>query len=674
MTPRTPDDERSGPGAGRVSVAPRHGTPTDDNVVVLDAPRVGRIPGFGRGGRGGGGGGRRSRKRPGLPPERIGRRALTIVLVYAIAFLGVVIKLGDIQVVNAQYYADRGAQQRERVIDLQARRGRLYDRDGAVLATTVDSASIFANPEAFRSRTLPDGSVAPGTDPALTASLLAPLLEMDAADIEERLGRDGKFVYLRRRLDWTVGEQITDLAEAEGIEGIGLQVEPLRDYPAGSLAAQVLGFVDIDGLGRGGLESEFDELLRGRPGQLAVELAPGGVDIASGLREVVAPEPGRDLVLTIDREIQDAAERAAAGAIARYGAKSASVVVLDVETGEILAMATGPSFDANDPGASPAANWRNRSVTDVFEPGSVQKAITAAAAIEEGIVTSDTISEVDDTIMVGRSKFTDSHTHEVERMTFAQIIETSSNVGTIQVAQELGEDRLAAWLTAFGYGRKPGLGFPQESAGIVLPLDSWWESSLPTISIGHGVAVSLLQIATAYATIANDGVMLEPTLLRGTVGTDGRLAPTGPGTDRTVLSADTAVEVREILTRVVHGPQGTGKLAAVPGYTVAGKTGTARKPREDGKGYTNTYAASFVGMAPADDPKLVVAVTIDEPYPIYGGVTAAPVFAEVMGFALPHRRIPPTHPGAPLKLDPIVVEQAIELAEQEGLSRVPVRP
>lgn len=367
------------------------------------------------------------------------------------------------------------------------------------------------------------------------------------------------------------------------------------------------------------------------------------------MRELAPPVAGSDLVLTIDREIQHVAERAAMEAVEAFSAVGASVVVMEAATGDVLAMASAPGFDPGDRSQVDPQRIRNRAVTDVFEPGSVQKAITAAAALEEGVVTPETVMTVADNIRVGTKTFTDSHRHPTVEMTFTEVMQESSNVGTIMVAQELGEERLAEYLARFGYGQRLGVGFPGEAPGLILPVDQWWSTSLPTIAIGQGVATTLLQTASFYATLANDGIATQPRILRGTVGEDGRLTPSDPGATRRIVSEGTARQVREMLATVITGERGTGTRAAVPGYTVAGKTGTARKPLVDGRGYSGEYIASFVGMAPAEDPQLVVAVMVDEPYPIYGGIVAAPVFAEVMQFSLLQRRVAPTTPGAPLE-------------------------
>ncbi|MDQ3932757.1 MAG: penicillin-binding protein 2, partial [Actinomycetota bacterium] len=537
-------------------------------------------------------------------------RVVAALVVYLVVFVAVGYRLVTVQVVRASEYAALGQQQRARTIDLHARRGRIYDRDGDVLATSVDAATIYADPRAYRPTVRNGGVTVPAAaDPRQVAGRIAAVLGVKPASVEARLRKDAHFVYVARQVDRALGERIDNLR----LPGIGVLTEPDRVHPAGPLAAQVLGFTGVDGEGLAGLELQYDHLLAGKPGKLALERAPGGLSIASADRELVPPTAGTDIVLSLDREIQHVAERAATAALQRTRAKGVTVVVLEVHTGEVAAMASVPSFDPNHPERSDAARQRNRAVTDMFEPGSVQKTVTAAAALEEGLVAPDSVYTVGSTIRVGSKTFAEAHRHATKPMTLRQIIEESSNVGTIQMALQIGEERLERYLTAFGYGRPLGLGFPGESSGSFPRVEDWSATSLPTIAIGQGVAVTLVQAAHVYATLANDGIAVQPRLVRGTVGDDGRLVPLPAPTTRRVVSAETARQTREMLIEVVSGERGTGKLAVVPGYAVGGKTGTARKPLEGARGYSGEYVASFVGIAPIEAPRFVVAVMLDEP-------------------------------------------------------------
>lgn len=603
------------------------------------------------------------RRRRLLPASTFRRRVLGLFVAFAVLLAALTGKLVSVQVLHAEDYALRSADQRDEFQTLPAQRGRLYDRSGEVLAASVAAASVWADPGAFVAGTAADGTpLPPAQDLDEAVRALAPLLGVEPEVLRERLAVRGDFVWLARQVDADIGRTVEEL----GLAGVGVRPEPRRTYPAGTLAAQVLGTTDIDGVGLGGMELWHDRSLVGQPGWLAFEQSRDGAVIPSGGREVQTPVPGTDVVLTLDRQLQYTAERVASETVEATGAVGASIVVLEVGTGEVLAMASAPTVDLNDRGGLTEDLLRNRAVTDQFEPGSVQKAITAAAALEEGIVTPTSVLQVPDSHAVGGKVFTDAHEHPTEAWTFADVIERSSNVGTIMVAEELGAESLADWLTRFGYGRPTEIGFPGEAAGAVRPVEEWWQTSLPTIAIGQGVAMTLVQAANAYATLANDGIAVRPHLVRGTVGPDGVLDPIPETPGHRVVSDDTARQVREMLTSVVHGEHGTGARAAVPGHEVAGKTGTARKPLVDGRGYAGTYIASFVGMAPADDPQVVVAVMVDEPTPIYGGLVAAPAFSQVMEEALRRANVESRLAGPSLETALREAEQAALQAEREA--------
>jgi cell division protein FtsI (penicillin-binding protein 3) len=564
------------------------------------------------------------------------RRRLSLLLA---AYLAVTLAMGwrlvSIQVVNAAEYRGLAARQTQRQLSLPARRGRLYDRSGEPLAMSLVAATVYANPREVRRSQL---------TPMVIARQLAPLLDRRARDLKAQLAGDQGFVYLGRQLPWRVGERVTALR----LPGVGVLEESRRVYPSDGLAAHVVGFAGVDGEGLAGLELGLDPILAGSAGALELERAPGGLEISGAPRQVTPPLPGRDVVLTIDRQIQSRTEQVLGDAVAGYGAEGGSAVVLDVATGEVLAMASVPTYDPERIGSSPASARRNRVVTDIFEPGSVNKVITASAALEEGLISVRERLKVPDTLQVGSKVFSDSHPHPAQRMTLAEIMTQSSNIGTIKLAQRVGPGRLHEYLERFGYGRVTGVGFPGESAGLLPAVDGWWDTSLPTISIGQGVSASLLQVASVFTTIASGGEQVQPSLVRGTVRPDGGLRPAAAAPRRRVVSTDTADTLARMLVGVVDDEQGTCELCAVPGYTVGGKTGTAQKPSTARRGYEpGAYVGSFVGFAPAEDPTVVVGVALDEPRPVYyGGLTAGPVFADIMGFALNHRHVPPSDPGA----------------------------
>ena len=550
-------------------------------------------------------------------------------------------RLVNIQVVNADGYRSLADRQVQREVTLAPERGKLYDRAGQPLAMSLTAATIYANP-----RQILDS----GVPPIVLARRLAPVLERPVMELNAALSKDAGFVYLARQLPRHVGDEVM----AMKLPGVAVLEEARRVYPAGRLAAQVVGFAGIDGEGLAGMELGLESILSGTPGTMSLERAPRGLEISSAPRTVSPPVAGDDVVLTLDREIQSVTERALRSAVQRYNADAGSAVVLDVRTGQILAMASMPTFDPGELATTDPDSRKNRAVTDVYEPGSVNKVITAAAALEEGVAHPDQVFHVPLGYRIGPKVFTDSHAPENPKMTFREIIEQSSNVGTIRIAERLGAKGLHRYLRKFGYGDVPGTGFPGESRGLISAPDQWSMTSLPTIAIGQGVSASLLQVAKVFETVARGGEWIEPTVVRGTVGEDGRLQPAPDGQRRRVVSADTARKVARMLVGVVEDERGTCEQCAVRGYRVGGKTGTAQKPSTEYRGYKpGAYIGSFVGFAPVDDPALVVGVMLDEPRPVYyGGLTAGPTFAEIMEFSLNHRRVPPSNPAARSTAEP----------------------
>ena len=556
---------------------------------------------------------------------------------YLILSLLVGYRLVSIQVLHADQYRGLAARQVQREVELPASRGRLYDRAGEPLAMSLAAATIYANPRQLAEH--------PTLTPAAVAAQLSPVLKRPAAELAEDLAKDTGFVYLARQIDRTIGDQVTEMA----LPGVGVLTEARRVYPADGLAAQVVGFAGVDGDGLAGLELSLDSKLAGTPGRVHLERAPRGLEISTAPRQIQEPRPGTDAVLTIDREIQAATERALQKAVEGYNADGGSAVVLDAKSGEILAMASMPTFSPSDISEADVAARRNRSLTDIFEPGSVNKVITAAAALDEGLVTPRTRFTVPAGYRIGDKTFSDSHAPAKPKLTVHEIMETSSNIGTIKIAERVGSEKLYEYLRRFGYGEETGLDFPGESAGLLPHPALWSVTSLPTISIGQGVSATLLQVAQVFSTVANDGVWREPTLVRGVVAADGSVKPLERPKQRRVISAGTADALAAMLRDVVHSDDGTCDQCRIPGYNVGGKTGTAQKPSETRRGYEpGAYVGSFVGFAPTEDPALVVGVTLDEPRPVYyGGLTAGPTFQKIMSFALNHRRIPPSRPRTP---------------------------
>jgi cell division protein FtsI (penicillin-binding protein 3) len=550
-------------------------------------------------------------------------RLVALLVAMLLAFVGVVARLVTLQVGDHRALAAEGLAQRVRPTDLPAERGAIVDRTGAPLAITLEARDVYADPRYV-------------TDPIAEAKTIARILRLRPRDVERKLRGDGPFAYLARQVDASVAERL----EAEALPGIGFLEVPKRYYPAGPLAPQVLGFVGVDAVGLAGLEYEYEDLLAGTPGTRTVELDGDGLPIANGLEVVEPAVPGRTLVTTLDREVQYLAQEALRRAVKENRAKGGTVVVMDARTGDVYAMASYPWFDPNDFEHAARAAIRNRAVTDMFEPGSVNKVVTAAAALESGAVGLREVFEVPWWMQVGGYTVHDSHQHPVQAMTLSDIVAESSNIGSAMVAERVGSAQLASVLARFGYGSPTGVGFPGEAGGVVPDLLDWTDITRATVSYGQGISMTPLQMAAVYATVANDGTWVQPRLVRGTSGPDGEIEELPDEAPRRVLSEGTASMLTRMLASVVE--TGTGLAAQIPGYQVAGKTGTARK-LVDGR-YVRRYMASFVGFLPASDPRVVIVVSIDEPRTVYGGVAAAPLFSEIARHVIQRLAIPAAPP------------------------------
>jgi cell division protein FtsI (penicillin-binding protein 3) len=567
-----------------------------------------------------------ARKRgPAGPGSRARRRLGVVTVVFLAAFGALGARLVTLQIVESRAYARLAAEQRERVIPFPARRGTIFDRRGEALAISVDLQTVYADPLHV------ENSVS-------EAAQLAPVLDRDPEDLARALQGavpGDRFEFLARQVTPEVAEAVEDL----DLPGVYLQDEAKRYYPGGRLASHVLGFVDIDGNGIAGIESQYDPILRGRPGEMKLEQDPAGRPLPQADLVYRDPSPGRSLLLTIDKDIQFFVELTLARAVQTYAADAATAIVMRPSTGEILALANVPDFDPNEAGEFDLDAQRNRAVTDVYEPGSSYKIVTASAALQEDVVTPKSAFDVPDTFAYSDREFHDSHPHPAARMTVAEIIEQSSNVGTIKIGLQLGGRLLDQYVRRFGFGSATGLDFPGESPGIVVARKDWTGPTIATIPIGQGIAVTAIQMASAYATLANDGTWVEPKLLLATMDEAGDLERSPTPATRQIVSRHTANQMERILRRVVA--TGTGIEAQIPGYDVAGKTGTAQKPLPTG-GYGSSYVASFGGFAPALKPAIVVLVVFDEPSPIWGGATAAPTFKTITEFALRHLGVRPT--------------------------------
>jgi cell division protein FtsI (penicillin-binding protein 3) len=562
-------------------------------------------------------------------PGATRRRLIALLAVLVLVFLAVGARLVDLQALGRERYAQLGLNQRVRKVQLAAERGSMFDRNGHDLAASVPQQTVWANPRVV-------------ADPAAYAARLAPIVAVDEAALRERLSQRNKgFVYVARKVDGATVMKVKALA----LPGVDFVPESKRFYPDGPLAGPVLGFVGTDNSGLGGLEAQYNDRLAGKRGELQVELDPQGRQLPGGERRMAESQRGGDLVLTIDQSLQYHAEQVLAEEVGRANAKGGMAIVMDVTTGDVLAMANvegaGP-----DHAARPApSDQRNRPVVDVYEPGSTNKVITVAGALEDGVIGADTWFPTPGHLNIGGTNYKDEASHPAS-MQVRDIVRQSSNVGTIQIARKLGEERFDAYLRAFGFGQPTGVGFPGEANGLVLPLSEYGDTSLASMPIGSGLAVTAMQMLDVYTTIANGGATRPPRLMAATVDKDGKRHDEPAPETRQLVSPMTAATMRTMLQDVVSN--GTGTKAQIPGYAVAGKTGTARKPPYDKPPYK--YVASFAGFAPADAPRLAAIVVLDEPQGNYfGGQVAAPVFARILEYALRLERVLPnaTPPPTP---------------------------
>lgn len=565
-----------------------------------------------------------SRKRPRKRRSRSPVRLVVMFFAFLLAFGGIAARLFVLQIVEAPAYAKIAANQRERDIEFPPSRGSIFDRGGEPLAISVDLQMVFADPSLIE-------------NVPRTAAKLAPLMYLPVGELEKKLRSypGNRFEILAHQ----VLPKTASKVKAMALPGIAMESEPKRFYPGGRLAGHVLGFVNIDGSVRAGMEAQYESILEGKAGHMTLEQDPAGRPLPQAEFSYQPPKAGRSLFLTIDKELQYFTEQTLAEATELYHASSGTAIIMAPGTGEVLALANVPDFDPNHPGNFEPDAQRNRAVTDVYEPGSAFKLVTLAGALEEGVVTPKTKYDVPDAFQYSDRIFHDSHPHPPEKMSVAEIIQQSSNIGTIKIGLDLGGAELNRYVSKFGFGHETGLDFPGESAGIVLPRSEWSGSTVATIPIGQGIAVTPMQMVTAYAAVANGGVWVEPKLLDATMDGSGQQKPSSPPSRRRIISKRTAKQMVKILIGVVD--EGTGIEAQIPGFKVAGKTGTAQKPLPTG-GYGGDYVGSFLGFAPADDPAVVVMVVLDDPSPIWGGASAAPTFKKITEFALRRLGVSPS--------------------------------
>jgi cell division protein FtsI (penicillin-binding protein 3) len=551
------------------------------------------------------------------------RRIRLLLGVFVIAFGLTFLRAAWLQGVRAASFGRLASSQHSEDVVIPAARGTIYDRTGLQLAIGEQAQTVYADPRQV-------------TDPKNESATVAQTLKLDPNQVYEQLSdRTHGFVYVKRKADRAEAAKL----EKRGLPGLGFYAEERRFYPQFSLASQVIGYAGVDNHGLAGLELSLDKQLAGSPGRERIVKDASGQAI-----DTVVSQPerdGSDVYLTLDHTIQANAQTVLRDTVAKWHARSATAIVLDPATGAVRAMATAPGFDANSYPQVWRVLQRNRAVTDTYEPGSTFKLVTVAGALSERLVSPSTRFVLPYDIHVADRTIHDAEPRGTETMSVSQILSRSSNVGAITLAEKLSQHRLVQWISRFGFGHLTGIDFPGESPGIVLPEDKWSGSSIGNIPIGQGIAVTPIQMASAYAAIANRGVWVRPHLVERI----GASASTRP-THRRIVSRWVASEIMAMLKNVVA--EGTGTLAAVPGYQVAGKTGTAAKPDPQG-GYSDTrYVASFVGVVPASRPRLVILVSVDEPRgAIWGGVVAAPAFAEIAKFDLQYLDggVPPDAPA-----------------------------
>ena len=537
---------------------------------------------------------------------------LRLRIAYAVLLLGfAALTLRAAQLtLAADRSAERGRNQLITALELPPERGRILDRNGADLALTVGIASVYAVPSEI-------------TDTAGTAAQLAALLDRDADALRERLGRQRPFVFLKRWVDDERAEQVRAL----GLAGIGTVTEPRRAYPYGTLAAGLLGFANIDGEGARGIEQMENSWLRGRPQRVAVERdARGRLLLGPGLDRHATV--GGDVALTLDLQLQASAETALAEGIAAYDARGGVVVAIDPHDGALLAVAESPGFDPNHFRTVPFENTRARAFTDVAEPGSTFKTFVIAAALEAGAVTPGEVFDLRGGVRVPGKMIRDLHPKPTLDVT--GILRVSSNVGAVKIGQKVGAPRHYETLRRFGFGRRTESGFPGESSGLLRAVERWRPVDAATATFGQGISVTPVQLAAAIGALGNGGVWVPPRLVQARRTPEGVWQTLPLGARHRAVSTQTASEVLDMLTGVVHVEGGTGRRARLRGVPVAGKTGTAQKLDANGRYSQSRYIAWFVGLAPAHDPRVAIVVAIDEPQGIRtGGMVAAPVFAKV---------------------------------------------
>lgn len=564
-------------------------------------------------------------------------RVSFVVIAMVVSVFGA--RLFQLQGLDANAYAAKAEAEGVVSVTLPATRGAITDRNGTPLAESVDGLMIVADP----TMTTKNASA--------IAKILANRLDVDYFEVLERLRqRNTQFQYIARRVPSTKARAVVAQLDARGYQGIDVRRDPVRDYPARDVAANLLGFMGTEGKPLAGFELLFDDILAGKDGSATYEQG-GGNRIPLGNNSIVEPKSGDDLRLTIDRDVQWYTQRVLRRAVEASGGESGSAIVMDSRTGELLAQADHPTFDANNPLGSPEELLGARSLSDVYEPGSVEKVLTASALIDAGKVTPSTRITVPNQLKRQDRVINDYWDHGLLKLTLTGVIAKSSNIGTVLAADEFSPRELHRYLTSFGLGSRTGIGIAGETPGLLPPWETWQQINQDTIAFGQGVSVSALQMATAVNVIANEGLLVAPSLVKGSATTRyGDVVGSDTTTSHRVISERAARQTSQMMEAVTDPEEGTAPTAAIEGYRVAGKTGTAQRVGQDGLGYDGTFTVSFAGFAPADDPRFLVYVVVQDPKNGGGGGTiGGPVFHKVMTYLLRKYAVPPTGAKAPNK-------------------------
>ena len=585
-------------------------------------------------------------------------RIRALILMTAVIMFLFGLRLVQVQAVQANDYRARAVNEMERVKTLQAPRGDITDINGVPFARSVAATSIVVDQTQI-------------LNPAKVAAFVAPILNMSVSDVQIAITGKRKWNMVAENAKPATWLKLTKAIDQYNSNFPGMSPERIigffpersyvREYPSGSLIASLIGFVNKDGVGATGLESSMNSIIAGTDGKYSY--ANGyKAEIPGSQSEIVSAEAGTSIRLTIDRDIQWVASKAIADAVKSSNAISGTVIVMDPRTGHILAHATAPTFDPNNTSKVSLVAMRNPSVQDVYEPGSTGKVMTLAAALEEGKITPETVFTVPYALKRSDKTFHDHERHPDQRLTASGILAVSSNTGSIQIGETMPNDVLHNYLSKFGIGEKTGSGLPGESRGILPKVGDWSGTTAPTVAFGQGYSLTAMQATSVFATIANDGVRVSPTVIAGTSDASGNYTPSATRESVRVISADTARKMRIMMESVVSG-NGTAPSAAIEGYRVAGKTGTAQRI-DDTCGCYRGYTASFIGFAPADNPAYVISVTIQDPKGMHwGGVLGGPVFKDVMSFVLKSKGIAPTG----TKIDPVALTEK-QLLEAKKLA------